>query len=111
MGVLAQKVEELGFESLWLPEHPITPVHHNTKYGRSPDGSIPDAMLHQVNPFIALTRASSTTRNLKLGTAICLVTEHNPLDLAKQISTLDLYSEGRFLLGIGTGWFREEAEI
>ncbi|MFQ6030747.1 MAG: LLM class flavin-dependent oxidoreductase, partial [Dehalococcoidia bacterium] len=111
IGVLAQRMEELGFESLWLPEHPIIPVNHNTKYSGSPDGSIPDGMLHQVNPFIALARASGTTRNLKLGTAICLVTEHNPLDLAKQISTLDLYSGGRFLLGIGTGWFREEAEI
>ena len=40
-----------------------------------------------------------------------LVTEHNPLDLAKLIATLDFYSGGRFLYGIGTGWFREEAEI
>ena len=111
IGVLAQKAEELGFESLWLPEHPVIPVNHNTKYGGTPDGSIPEPMNYQVNPFIALARASATTKTLKLGTAICLVTEHNPLDLAKQISTLDHYSGGRFLFGIGTGWFREESEI
>ncbi|MDA1219415.1 MAG: LLM class F420-dependent oxidoreductase [Chloroflexi bacterium] len=111
IGLLAQKIEELGFESIWLPEHPVIPVVHNTKYAGTPDGSIPDSMSHQVNPFIALARASGTTKSLKFGTAICLVTEHNPIDLAKQISTLDFCSDGRFIFGIGTGWFREESEI
>ena len=111
IGLVARKIEEVGFESMWLPEHPVIPANHNTKYGGTPDGSIPQGMYHQVNPFIALARASATTQSLKLGTGICLVTEHNPLDLAKQISTLDHYSGGRFLFGIGTGWFREESEV
>lgn len=111
IGLVARKIEEVGFESMWLPEHPVIPVNHNTKYGGTPDGSIPQGMYHQANPFIALARASATTQNLKLGTGICLVTEHNPLDLAKQISTLDHYAGGRFLFGIGTGWFREESEV
>jgi len=111
IGLVARKIEEVGFESMWLPEHPVIPANHNTKYGGTPDGSIPQGMYHQANPFIALARASATTQNLKLGTGICLVTEHNPLDLAKQISTLDHYSGGRFLFGIGTGWFREESEV
>ena len=111
IGLVAQKIEELGFESMWLPEHPVIPANHNTKYGGTPDGSIPQGMYHQVNPFIALARASATTQSLKLGTGICLVTEHNPLDLAKQISTLDYFSGGRFLFGIGTGWFREESVV
>ncbi len=111
IGLVARKIEEVGFESMWLPEHPVIPVNHNTKYGGTPDGSIPQGMYHQANPFIALARASATTQKLKLGTGICLVTEHNPLDLAKQISTLDHYAGGRFLFGIGTGWFREESEV
>jgi len=111
IGVVAQKIEEVGFESMWLPEHPVIPVNHNTKYGGTPDGSIPEPMSYQANPLISLARASATTKTLKLGTGIILVTEHNPLDLAKQISTLDHYSGGRFLFGIGTGWFREESEI
>lgn len=110
-GVVAQRMEELGFDSVWLPEHPVIPVHHNTKYPGTPDGSIPKRMALGVNPLIALARASSTTKNLGLGTAVNLVTEHNPLDLGKQISTLDFYSGGRFMFGIGTGWFREESEI
>ncbi len=111
IGLVARKIEEVGFESMWLPEHPVIPVNHNTKYGGTPDGSIPQPMYHLANPFIALARASATTKTLKLGTGISLVTEHNPLDLAKQISTLDHYSGGRFLFGIGTGWFREESEV
>lgn len=111
IGVLARKIEEVGFESMWLPEHPVIPVNHNTQYSGTPDGSIPEPMNYMANPFIALARASATTRTLKLGTGIALVTEHNPLDLAKQISSLDYYSEGRFLFGIGTGWFREESQI
>lgn len=111
IGLLAQKIEAMGFESIWLPEHPVIPINHDTKYAGTPDGSIPESMSHQVNPFIALARASATTKTLKLGTSVCLVTEHNPLDLAKQISTLDYCSDGRFVFGIGTGWFREESEI
>ena len=110
-GTIAQKIEELGFDSVWLPEHPVIPVHHNTKYAGSPDGSIPVRMTLGVNPLIALATAASATENLGLGTAVNLVTEHNPIDLAKQISTLDFYSGGRFMFGIGTGWFREESEI
>jgi probable F420-dependent oxidoreductase len=111
IGVIAKKAEDLGFESIWLPEHPIIPINYTSRYGGTADGSVPEGMSHQVNPMIALARASATTTTLKLGTAINLVTEHNPLDLAKQISTLDHFSGGRFLFGIGVGWFREEAEI
>ncbi|HIC49766.1 MAG TPA: LLM class F420-dependent oxidoreductase [Dehalococcoidia bacterium] len=110
-GVIASKIEDLGFDSVWLPEHPVMPVNHKSVYGGTSDGSIPKQMYLGVNPLIALSRASSVTTNLGIGTAVNLITEHNPLDLAKLIATLDFYSGGRFLFGIGTGWFREEAEI
>lgn len=110
-GIIAQKIESLGFDSVWLPEHPVMPVNHNSVYAGSPDGKIPAPMYLLVNPLIALARASATTTRLGLGTGINLITEHNPIDLAKLIATLDFYSGGRFLFGIGTGWFREESEI
>ena len=108
---IAQKAEELGFESLWCAEHPIIPVHSNSRFPSSPDGAIPESYSHFVDPFIALARASGVTRDIKLGTGITLVPERNPLLLAKEISTLDHFSGGRFLFGIGTGWLREETEI
>jgi probable F420-dependent oxidoreductase len=64
-----------------------------------------------VDPFVALARASGTTSRIKLATGIVLVPERHPLVLAKEVSTLDLFSGGRFLFGIGAGWLREETQI
>ena len=111
VAVLAQEIESLGFESLWLPEHAVMPVNAATPYLGSDDGSIPGWMAHLPDPFILLARASAVTRTLKLATGICLVSEHNPLLLAKEIATLDQLSGGRFIFGIGAGWLREETEI
>ena len=109
--VLAQRAEELGFESFWLPEHPILPVNTSARYGGTADGSIPASMADIGDPLIGLARASAVTSSIKLGTAISLVPEHNPLLHAKQIATLDRLSNGRFLFGIGAGWLQEETEI
>ncbi len=108
---LAQRAEELGFESFWLPEHPILPVNTTSRYGGTADGSIPASMADIGDPLIGLARASAATNSIKLGTAISLVPEHNPLLHAKQIATLDRLSSGRFLFGIGAGWLQEETEI
>ena len=109
--VLAKRAEELGFESFWVPEHPIIPVHTTSPYAGSPDGVIPGSYSRIVDPFIALARASAVTRTIKLGTGICLIPERNPLLLAKEIATLDHFSGGRCILGIGAGWLKEETEI
>ncbi len=108
---LALRAEELGFESFWLPEHPILPVNTTSRYGGTADGSIPASMADIGDPLIGLARASAVTSTIKLGTAISLVPEHNPLLHAKQIATLDRISNGRFLFGIGAGWLQEETEI
>jgi probable F420-dependent oxidoreductase len=111
VGFMARKAEELGFESFWCAEHPFIPVNSTSRFPGSPDGVIPESYSHFVDPFVALARASGTTTSIKLGTGIVLVPERNPLLLAKEISTLDLFSGGRFLFGIGAGWLREETEI
>jgi probable F420-dependent oxidoreductase len=111
VGPMARKVEELGFESFWCAEHPFIPVHSKSRFPGSEDGVIPESYSHFIDPFIALARASGTTSRIKLGTGIVLVPERHPLLLAKEISTLDLFSGGRFLFGIGAGWLREETEI
>jgi probable F420-dependent oxidoreductase len=107
---MAQKAEELGFESIWYAEHPAVPVHSNSPFPAT-GGEIPWTYSHFTDPYIALARASGVTRTIKLGTGITLVPERNPLVLAKEIASLDLFSGGRFLFGIGTGWLREETEI
>ena len=111
IALLARWAEEMGFESLWVPEHPIIPVETSSPWPGSADGVIPKAYADIVDPFVALGRASAVTSTIKLGTGICLVPERNPLLLAKEVATLDMYSSGRFLFGIGAGWLKEETEI
>ena len=111
VAVIAKRAEELGFDSFWVPEHPILPVNASSPWPGSADGVIPKVYADIVDPFVALGRASAVTSTIKLGTGICLVPERNPLLLAKEVATLDMYSGGRFLFGIGAGWHREETEI
>ena len=107
---MARKAEELGFESLWYAEHPAVPVESDSPFPAT-GGEIPWTYSHFTDPYIALARASGATSTIKLGTGITLVPERNPLLLAKEIASLDRFSGGRFLFGIGTGWLREETEI
>jgi probable F420-dependent oxidoreductase len=109
--LMARTAESLGFESFWCAEHPFIPVKTASRFPSSADGVIPETYSHFVDPFVALARASGATSRIKLGTSIVLVPERHPLLLAKEVSTLDLFSGGRFLFGIGAGWLREETEI
>ena len=108
---MARTAEALGFESFWCAEHPFIPVHTTSRFPGAADGVIPESYSHFIDPFVALARASGVTQKMKLGTGIVLVPERHPLLLAKEIATLDLFSGGRFLFGIGAGWLREETQI
>lgn len=108
---VARKAESLGFESLWMGEHPIIPIQTTTSYPLTEDGRIPDFYSHLADPWIGLASAAAVTTTLKLATGVCLVTERNPILLAKEIATLDHLSEGRVVLGVGAGWLKEEVEI
>jgi probable F420-dependent oxidoreductase len=108
-GPFAAELERLGFDSLWVPEHPILPVNPKTPFPQG--GPIPDVYAHMSDQFVCLAMAAAMTSRLRLVTGITLVPEHNPLVLAKQIATLDHFSGGRFEFGIGAGWLREESEL
>lgn len=103
---LARAVEERGFESLFVPEHTHIPVSRKTPY---PAGEpLPEEYFRTHDPFVALGAAAAVTTNLTVGTGICLVAQHDPIDLAKQIASLDMISGGRFVFGIGYGWNVDE---
>ncbi|HSZ23356.1 MAG TPA: TIGR03619 family F420-dependent LLM class oxidoreductase, partial [Candidatus Sulfotelmatobacter sp.] len=105
----ARVAESLGFESIWVPEHPAMPAHPTQQFPTG--GPIPPAYFTMADQIVALSMAAGVTKNLKLATGICLVPEHEPLALAKQLATLDAYSGGRVLFGIGAGWLREESDL
>ena len=100
--VLAREAEAHGFESLWFPEHTHIPASRVSPWPGG--GPLPEEYWHTHDPFVALTAAASVTTNLKVGTGIALVTERDPILMAKQAATLDYLSEGRLLLGVGAGW-------
>ena len=112
---LARKVEELGFGSLWAPEHGVVPADFSVGAAGARAGApsaYADGRINQIiDPLVYLAAAASATQTVKLGTGICLVPERNPIRLAKEVATLDLISGGRFLFGIGAGWLQGEAEI
>jgi probable F420-dependent oxidoreductase len=106
---MARHLESRGFDSLWLPDHPIIPVEQNTPYPG--EGEMPDYYGHLMDPFIALAAAATATTRLELGTGVALIPERNALVTAKEVATLDRVSGGRFQFGIGAGWLKEEGEI
>lgn len=106
---LAQLAEGVGFESVWTFEHAIIPVDYQSKYPYSADGKMgvdPDANF--VDPLIALTAIAASTKTIRLGTGVNILSQANPLYVAKQAASLDFMSNGRFELGVGIGWLREE---
>ena len=107
---MAKKAEDLGFESIWYAEHAAVPVHSDSPFPAT-GGEIPWTYSHFTDPYIALARASGATTKIMLGTGITLVPERTPILLAKEIASLDRFSGGRFLFGIGTGWLKEETEM
>ena len=110
--IVAKHAEDLGFVSYWVPDHIILPVTYSLGYPGNPgDGPDPDYLWQMPDPMIALMRAATATTKLEVGTAVLLVPERNPLHLAKEIASLDSYSNGRFQFGIGAGWNKEEGEI
>lgn len=110
--VIAKHAEKLGFDSYWLPEHAVIPKGSCEVYpGKQANEPPPDYIFKIPDPLIGLTRAAVTTSTIKLGTGIALVPERNPLLAAIEIATLDHYSGGRFLYGIGAGWNESECTI
>ena len=106
---LAREAESRGFVSLYVPEHTHIPTSRATP-APTGDAELAEEYKRTLDPFVALAAAAAVTRSIRLGTGICLVAQRDPIVLAKEVATLDLISNGRFVLGIGFGWNREEME-
>ncbi len=98
-------VEDRGFDSIFLAEHTHIPAEEVSPY---PFGDRPAALYHTIDPFVALSVMAEVTDKLLLGTGISLIAQRDPITTAKLIASLDLVSNGRFILGIGIGWNAEE---
>lgn len=105
---LARESENLGYESFFIPEHPVIPIGFKTVPPGG--GELPEHYGRWMDPFVGLSVAAAVTKRIKLGTGICLLPEREPLITAKTIATLDVVSGGRVILGVGAGWLKEETE-
>jgi probable F420-dependent oxidoreductase len=107
----ARAVEERGFESIWFAEHSHIPVSPATpgppEAGQS---GLPREYYAVADPFVGLAMAAAATQRLKVGTGVCLVPQRDVFQMAKEVASLDLFSGGRFLFGVGAGWNRPEIE-
>ncbi len=92
----AMRAEELGLDDVWVSEHIIVP---RATFPRSP---------LFFDPVLSLTWAAAVTKRVRLGTSVLVLPMRHPLPLAKELATLQNFSEGRLILGAGVGWLEAE---
>jgi len=107
---VAQKAEEIGFESLWVSERLLWPLEPRTPYPATRDGRLPEQAKLQLDPLETLSFVAAQTRRARLGTSVINLPFHNPLVLARRFATLDVLSRGRVCVGLGNGWSADEFE-
>jgi probable F420-dependent oxidoreductase len=108
---LAQAAEAAGFDSIWTVEHVVVPDGYQSRYPYSASGRMGSGLedFPIPDPLMWLAYIASATRSIKLGTAILILPQRNPVITAKAVATLDhMAGGGRVLLGIGVGWLAEE---
>jgi probable F420-dependent oxidoreductase len=105
---LVRAAEERGLDSVTYPEHTHIPTSRKTPFPFG--GELPKHYAELHDPFVLIAAAASVTSRIRLGTGVCLIPEHDPIVLAKQVASLDVLCKGRFFLGVGAGWNAEEME-
>jgi probable F420-dependent oxidoreductase len=105
----AKAAEEHGFDAFYVPEHTHIPIRRDAPHPRTGHGDLPDdRYLRVLDPWVSLATAAAVTSRIRLGTAVALPAESDPITLAKTIATLDHLSGGRVTLGAGFGWNTDE---
>jgi probable F420-dependent oxidoreductase len=105
----ARTAEQLGFHSIWAPEHVLLFDDYASRYPYTDDGRLPGrGEVGVLEPLNLLSFIAGATSRIRLGTAICLVPQRNPVYTAKEVATVDYLSGGRVDFGVGIGWLAEE---
>lgn len=106
----ARTTEACGFESIFIGDHPMIPVRTDTPYVWT-GGEVPEEYAHFPAQFVTLSMMAAVTTHLRLATGVCLVPEHHPIQLSQLVASLDFFSGGRVIFGVGAGWLAEASEI
>ena len=111
LAAVAQEAEDRAITTVWVGEHVVTFEHYDSRYPYAESGEMPlPPGTGLLEPFTTLAFMAGITTTVRLGTAMCLLPQRNPVYTAKEVATLDWLSGGRVDLGIGVGWLREEFE-
>ncbi|MCX6512804.1 MAG: LLM class F420-dependent oxidoreductase [Actinobacteria bacterium] len=108
---LGNEAEQRGYDRIWVGEHVVLFDDYDSSYPYADDGKIPvPPGTGLLDPLIALASLAGCTKRIRLGTAMLLLPQRNPVYTAKEVASLDWLSGGRVDLGIGVGWLAEEME-
>ncbi len=107
----ALAVDEAGYDGIWVYDHVVLQKEQQSKYPYSPDGSLgfPPTM-DFLEPLTLLTYLAGVTKHARLGTSVLVLPMRQPVLHAKIMATIDHLSGGRFILGAGVGWWKQEFE-
>jgi probable F420-dependent oxidoreductase len=105
---IALDAEKEGFDSVWVAERLLWPLKPQTPFVASPDGSLPTIYQNVLDPIETLTYLAANTKKIALGTCVIDMLFHNPVILARRFATLDIFSQGRAVCGLGIGWSKDE---
>ncbi len=109
---VAAESEERGISTLWVGEHVVLFANYSSNYPYAEDGRIPaPSGSGLLDPMVTLSYLAARTHTVRLGTAMLLLPQRNPVYTAKEVSSLDWLSGGRVDLGIGVGWLKEEFDV
>ena len=109
LALIGAEAQERGFATLWVGEHVVLFEEYASAYPYADDGKIPAPPgTGLLEPLNTLTFLAAHTSTIRLGTAMVLLPQRNPVYTAKEVSTLDWLSNGRVDFGIGVGWLEEE---
>ena len=109
LDALAEGAEARGIGTIWVGEHVVLFEDYESRYPYAEDGRIPAPPgTGLLEPLLTLTYLAARTSTVRLGTAMLLLPQRNPVYVAKEVATLDWLSGGRVDLGIGVGWLKEE---
>lgn len=111
LATLGAEAERRGVAGIWVGEHVVTFEDYASRYPYAAEGKIPiPPGTGLLEPFTTLSFLAAHTSTVRLGTAMCLLPQRNPVYVAKEVATLDWLSHGRADFGVGVGWLREEFE-
>jgi probable F420-dependent oxidoreductase len=111
LDVVADGAEQRDVATIWVGEHVVLFPEYQSNYPYATDGRIPAPPgSGLLEPIVTLTYLAARTTTVRLGTAMLLLPQRNPVYVAKEVSTLDWLSGGRVDLGVGVGWLKEEFE-